>query len=117
MWLMLQQDEPDDYVLATGKRHSVRSFVEKAFAETGVKIAWRGEGLNEKGIETGTNRVLVQIDPRYFRPTEVDVLQGDSSKARNKLGWTHKTDLAALCAEMVREDLASVAKEKRRNVE
>ena len=117
MWLMLQQDEPDDYVLATGKRHSVRSFVEKAFLETGVKLTWRGEGLNEKGIETGSDRVLVEIDPRYFRPTEVDVLQGDSSKARKKLGWTHKTDLTALCAEMVREDLVAVAKEKRRNAE
>jgi len=117
MWLMLQQDEPDDYVLATGKRHSVRSFVEKAFLETGVKLTWRGDGLNEKGIETGSDRVLVEIDPRYFRPTEVDVLQGDSSKARKKLGWTHKTDLTALCAEMVREDLVAVAKEKRRNAE
>ena len=117
MWLMMQQDKPDDYVLATGKRHSVRSFVEKAFAETGVKIDWRGEGLSEKGLEAGTGRVLVEIDPRYFRPTEVDVLQGDASKARKKLGWTHKTDLAALCAEMVREDLVSVAEEKRRNAE
>jgi GDPmannose 4,6-dehydratase len=117
MWLMLQQDEPDDYVLATGKRHSVRYFVEKAFAETGVKIVWRGNGPNEKGLEAGTERVLVEIDPRYFRPTEVDVLQGDASKARSKLGWTHETDIDALCAEMVREDLAAVAKEQRRNVE
>ena len=117
MWLMLQQQEPDDYVLATGKRHSVRSFVEKAFAETGIELAWRGKGLNEKGIETDTDRVLVEIDPRYFRPTEVDVLQGDSSKAQKKLGWTHKTDLATLCAEMVREDLVAVAEEKRRNAE
>jgi GDPmannose 4,6-dehydratase len=117
MWLMLQQEQPDDYVLATGKRHSVRSFVEKAFAEIGVKLVWRGEGLSEKGIEPGTDRVLVQIDPRYFRPTEVDVLQGDSSKAQKKLGWIHKTDLAALCSEMVREDLVAVAEEKRRNAE
>jgi GDPmannose 4,6-dehydratase len=117
MWLMLQQDEPDDYVLATGKRHSVRSFVEKAFAEIGVALLWRGEGVSEKGTDSGTGRVLVEIDPRYFRPTEVDVLQGDSSKARKKLGWTHKTDLAALCSEMVREDLVAVAEERRRNAE
>ena len=117
MWLMLQQERPDDYVLATGKRHSVRFFVEKAFAETGIDIVWRGEGLNEKGLEGGTNRVLVEVDPRYFRPTEVDVLQGDPSKARHKLGWTHKTDLETLCAEMVREDLRAVAEEKRRNAE
>lgn len=117
MWLMLQQAEPDDYVLATGKRHSVRSFVERAFAETGVAIAWQGEGLNEKGVEAGTKRSLVEIDPRYFRPTEVDVLQGDASKARKKLGWTHKTDFESLCAEMVREDLIAVAEEKRRNAE
>src|SRR4029079_2252792 len=113
MWLMLQQPEPDDYVLATGKRYSVRTFVEKAFAETGVKIVWHGSGTREKGIEAGTKRVLVEIDPRYFRPTEVDVLQGDPSKAQKKLGWTHTTDIDELCAEMVREDLVNVAREKR----
>ena len=88
MWLMLQQDEPDDYVLATGKRHSVRTFVEKAFAEIGTEIEWEGEGLHEKGVEKGTAKVLVEVDPRYFRPTEVDLLLGDPSKAREKLGWT-----------------------------
>ena len=117
MWLMLQQPEPDDYVLATGKRHSVRYFVGRAFAEAGITIAWRGEGLSEKGVEAGTDRILVEIDPRYFRPTEVDLLHGDPTKARQKLGWTHATDLDQLCAEMVREDLATVAKEKRRNAE
>jgi GDPmannose 4,6-dehydratase len=117
MWLMLQQAEPDDYVLATGQRHSVRSFVEKAFKETGVAIEWQGSGMSEKGLEAGTKRILVEIDPRYFRPTEVDVLQGDPSKAQRKLGWTHTTDLDALCAEMVRADLAAVAEEKRRNAE
>lgn len=117
MWLMLQQDEPDDYVLATGKRVAVRTFVEKAFAETGVRLDWRGSGLQEKGFDAGSKRVLVEIDPRYFRPTEVDVLQGDASKAQRKLGWTHKTDIDGLCAEMVREDLVAVAKEKRRNAE
>jgi GDPmannose 4,6-dehydratase len=117
MWLMLQQPEPDDYVLATGKRHTVRYFVEKAFAETGVEIAWQGKGLHEKGVEAGTKRVLVEIDPRYFRPTEVDLLQGDPSKARKKLGWTHTIGIDDLCAEMVREDLVNVAREKRRNAE
>ena len=93
---MLQQERAGR--LRPGHRqdaHSVREFVEKAFAETGVKLRWQGEGLSEKGFETGTDRVLVEIDPRYFRPTEVDVLLGDASKARKKLGWTHKTDLAA----------------------
>ena len=113
MWLMLQQEEPDDYVLATGIRHSVRSFVEKAFAEIGVQLQWEGQGLAERGLEVGTGRVLVEVDPRYFRPTEVDVLQGDPSKARKKLGWAHQTSLDALCAEMVRQDLVMLAKEKR----
>jgi GDPmannose 4,6-dehydratase len=112
MWLMLQQREPDDYVLATGTGHTVREFVERAFAEAGMEIVWEGGGLSEKGVEAGTGRVLVQIDPRYFRPTEVDALVGDASKARQKLGWTHETDLDALCAEMVREDLAAVAEER-----
>jgi GDPmannose 4,6-dehydratase len=113
MWLMLQQEEPDDYALATGIRHSVRSFVEKAFAEIGVHLQWEGQGLAERGLEVGTGRVLVEIDPRYFRPTEVDVLQGDPSKAQKKLGWAHQTSLDALCAEMVRQDLVMLAKEKR----
>jgi GDPmannose 4,6-dehydratase len=117
MWMMLQQDEPDDYVLSTGQSHSVRSFVEKAFAASGTEIAWDGEDLNEKGVDPTTGRVLVEIDPRYFRPTEVDALRGDPAKARRKLGWTHKTDLDALCAEMVQEDLQSIAKEGRRNGE
>jgi GDPmannose 4,6-dehydratase len=116
MWLMVQQDEPDDYVLATGKGHTVRAFVEKAFAEVGMEIVWRGKGLGEKGIEAGTGRVLVEIDQRYFRPTEVDVLVGDASKAHSRLGWTHETDFDTLCAEMVREDLIAVAEERRRDV-
>ncbi len=117
MWLMLQQDAPDDYVLATGKAHSVRAFVEKAFAEAGMQIAWEGEGVSERGVDTETGRVLVEIDPRYFRPTEVDALLGDPSKAHEKLGWTHDADLDALCAEMVREDLVTVAEEGRRSAE
>ena len=115
MWLMLQQPEPDDYVLATGERHSVRTFVEKAFRQTGIEIAWNGKGVGEKGIDASTGRVLVEVDPRYFRPTEVDILVGDPSKAREKLGWKHETNLDALCAEMVREDMAAIADGKARD--
>ena len=89
MWLMLQQPEPDDYVLATGETHTVREFVERAFAEVGTKIEWRGTGVAEKGYDGGGN-VIVEIDPRYFRPTEVDLLIGDPSKAHKHLGWHHK---------------------------
>ncbi len=105
MWLMLQQDEPDDYVLATGETTPVRSFVEWAFAEIGIDIDWRGRGVDEKGYERGTGRCLVEIDPRYFRPTEVDLLVGDASKAHQKLGWRHTRTARDLAREMVREDL------------
>ncbi len=117
MWLMLQQDEPDDYVFATGVTTSVRAFVEWAFAETGVTLAWRGEGVEEKGFDAATGRCLVEIDPRYFRPTEVELLIGDSAKAYEKLGWKHETSAKALCTEMVREDLKIVFDEKRRDVD
>src|SRR5215471_11870726 len=90
MWLMLQQSEPDDYVLATGEVHSVRQFVEKAFACTGRKIVWQGKGESERGIESSTGRVLVEVDPRYFRLNEVSYLVGDATKARRKLGWKHR---------------------------
>jgi GDPmannose 4,6-dehydratase len=109
MWLMLQQSEPDDYVLATGVSRSVRRFVEKAFAEIGVALEWRGTGFEEKGLCAATGRVLVEIDPRYFRPTEVDRLVGDPTKARKKLGWSHETDFDALVREMVCEDLKVMA--------
>jgi GDPmannose 4,6-dehydratase len=116
MWLMLQQDAPDDYVLATGETHSVREFVEKAFAHVGRPIEWRGSGREEKGLEAGTGRVLVEIDARYFRPTEVDFLWGDPSKARAKLGWSHKVSFDALVREMVDCDLETVRRESvRRN--
>ncbi len=108
MWLMLQQDEADDYVLATGEMHSVREFVEHAFAHVGRTIAWRGTGLDEVGYEPKTGRELVKVDPRYFRPTEVDQLLGDPSKAKAKLGWQAKTKFRELVAEMVASDLASV---------
>jgi GDPmannose 4,6-dehydratase len=105
MWLMLQQPQPDDYVLATGEAHTVREFVEKAFACTGRKIMWEGKGKSERGIEAGTGRVLVEVDPRYFRPNEVDYLVGDASKARRKLGWKHRVTFEQLVEQMVQEDL------------
>lgn len=109
MWLMLQQETADDYVLATGETHTVRSFVEKAFAEVGTTIEWSGVGVEEKGRCSRTGDVLVQVDPRYFRPTEVEILIGDPSKAKAKLGWSHETKLDALVAEMVAADLKIMA--------
>jgi len=111
MWRILQQDEGDDYVLATGETHTVRSFVEKAFAETGRPIAWEGVGVEEVGRCADTGDVLIRVDPRYFRPTEVDLLIGDPTKAREKLGWRHAVDLDGLVREMVASDLAVVAAE------
>jgi GDPmannose 4,6-dehydratase len=116
MWRILQQDVPDDYVLATGETHSVREFVEKAFAHVGRRIEWHGSGCEERGLEAGTGRTLVEIDSRYFRPTEVDFLCGDPSKARAKLGWSHKVSFDALVREMVDSDLETVRRESvRRN--
>src|SRR5713226_4712859 len=109
MWMILQQDKPDDYVLATGESHSVREFVEKAFAHIGRTIVWRGTGPDEKGVDTTTGQVLVEIDARYFRPTEVDFLLGDPSKARAKLGWRHKTSFDQLVKDMVDADIVAVA--------
>ncbi|MBW0152530.1 MAG: GDP-mannose 4,6-dehydratase [Phenylobacterium sp.] len=117
MWMMLQQDEPDDYVLATGETTVVRDFVTEAFAQTDVTLRWEGEGVNERGLCAETGRVYVEIDPRYFRPTEVDLLIGNPAKAKTKLGWTHETKWQQLCAEMVASDLITVAKEQRRNAE
>jgi GDPmannose 4,6-dehydratase len=114
MWMILQQNEPDDYVLATGERHSVREFVEKAFACVGRSIEWRGSGIDEKGIESGSGQVLVEVDARYFRPTEVDLLVGDPSKAQQRLGWRHKTSFDAMVKEMVAADLAAVRRETER---
>ncbi len=108
MWLMLQQDRPDDYVLATGEARSVREFVELAFAEVGRKIVWRGEGADETGVDAASGQALVRIDPRYFRPTEVDRLLGDASKARRVFGWQHRTGFEKLVQEMVGEDLRAV---------
>ncbi|MBY3102134.1 GDP-mannose 4,6-dehydratase [Rhizobium laguerreae] len=105
MWRMLQQDTPDDYVLATGETTSVRQFVEWAFADVGIALEWKGSGVDEKGHDTASGACLVEIDRRYFRPTEVDLLLGDPTKARQKLGWHHTTPVRELVAEMVREDV------------
>jgi GDPmannose 4,6-dehydratase len=108
MWMMLQQPEPGDYVLATGETHSVREFVEKAFAVAGRRIEWSGEGADEVGRDARTGAVLVAIDPRYFRPTEVDILLGDASKAKRVLGWSHRTGFDDLVREMVEADLRAI---------
>lgn len=114
MWRIVQQDESDDYVLATGETHSVRSFVECAFAEIGRSIEWQGSGVDEKGLDAKSGAVLVEIDPRYFRPTEVELLLGDPTKAREKLGWSHTTAFADMVKEMVAEDLKLLRSENRR---
>ena len=111
MWLMLQQEQPDDYVLATGVTTTVRQFVEWAFEDAGFQLRWDGEGVDEKGYDAKTGRCLVEIDPRYFRPTEVDLLIGDPGKARQKLGWSHETSVRELAREMVREDLKAMLNE------
>lgn len=112
MWRMLQQNEPEDFVLSTNRKISVRRFAELAFAEAGITVGWKGSGVNEIGIDKATGKTIVQIDPEYFRPTEVDLLIGDYSKAKQKLGWEPKHTVEELCAEMVRADLAVFEKEK-----
>ncbi len=114
MWRIVQADQPEDYVLATGRSHSVRSFVDAAFAEVGTTIDWRGKGVEEKGYCTATGKVLVEVDARYFRPTEVELLIGDASKAKQQLGWEAQTSLEDMVAEMVASDLALVAEERAR---
>jgi GDPmannose 4,6-dehydratase len=105
MWLMLQQDKPDDYVIATGETHSVREFTELAFKGAGINIEWEGEGINEIGRDSDSRRVLVEVDPAFYRPTEVELLIGDSSKAREKLGWKTKVSFEELIKMMVKGDL------------
>jgi GDPmannose 4,6-dehydratase len=105
MWSILQQPKPDDYVLATGEAHTVREFIERAFAVVGRGVHWKGMGLDEVGLDTKTGEVLVEVDPRYFRPTEVDLLLGDASKARAVLGWKHRVGFDELVQEMVASDL------------
>lgn len=112
MWRILQQDKPDDFVLATGTTTSIRDFVTMTFKELGIAIEWQGTGLDEKGIDAANGKVIVEVDPQYFRPAEVDLLLGDATKAREKLGWEPKYDLDALCKEMVAFDLEAAKKEK-----
>ena len=114
MWRIVQQDVADDYVLATGETHSVREFVELAFAEVKRRIVWKGEGAEEVGIDAESGKVIVEIDPRYFRPTEVDLLLGNPGKAERVLGWKHTTTFPQLVAEMVASDLKAVALEESR---
>ncbi|MFM9977243.1 MAG: GDP-mannose 4,6-dehydratase [Sphingomonadaceae bacterium] len=113
MWLMLQQDVSDDYVLATGVTTRVRQFVEWAFEDVGIALVWQGEGASERGLCAATGRTLIEVDPRYFRPTEVELLIGDPSKAAAKLGWSHETPIRRLVTEMVAADLALVEQERR----
>lgn len=112
MWLMLQQEKPDDYVLATGKKITVRKFVELAFAEVSIEIKWQGKGVDEKGINSATGDIVVEVDPNYFRPTEVDLLIGDASKANKQLGWQPKCTLEQLVKEMVESDVKLFEKDK-----
>jgi GDPmannose 4,6-dehydratase len=111
-WLMLQQDQPADYVIATGLQHTVREFIELAAKAVGISIRWEGQGLDEKGIDADSGNELICIDPRYFRPTEVDTLLGDSTKARQQLGWAPKTTFSELVKEMVTMDLLEAEKDK-----
>ena len=111
-WLMLQQPQPEDFVIASGVQHSVREFVSAAAARLGMNIAWRGAGVDEQGEDTNTGRVVVRVDPRYFRPTEVDALLGDATKARTQLGWQPTTSFAALVSEMVDEDLTLARRDR-----
>ena len=111
MWLMMQQAQPDDYVLATGEMHSVRKFVELAFAKVGKQIEWKGNGVDEKGFDAATGKKLIVIDPRYFRPAEVEQLLGNPAKAKEKLGWSHKVSFEQLVHDMVESDLEVVAQE------
>ena len=112
MWRMLQAEKPEDFVLATGTTTTIRDFVTMTFRELGIELEWQGSGLDEKGIDKATGKTLVAVDPQFFRPAEVDLLLGDSTKARTKLGWTPKYDLSALAKEMVTEDLKLAKKEK-----
>ena len=108
---MLQQNRPDDYILATGESHTVREFVELAFREVGCQIEWQGSGLKEKGINKKTKKIMIEVDSRYFRPNEVEHLCGDPTKARQKLGWRHKINFTQLVKEMVKSDLSKVKQE------
>ena len=114
MWMILQHPQPGDYIFATGEAHSVREFIERAFAVVGRRVAWRGKGQDERGIDARTGEVLVEVDARYFRPTEVDVLVGDASRARTTLGWTHRVSFDQLVTEMVESDIELLGREHAR---
>ncbi|MBF9017756.1 MULTISPECIES: GDP-mannose 4,6-dehydratase [unclassified Oceanispirochaeta] len=111
MWMMMQQDTPDDYVVATGVKRTVRDFVNYSFIELGIELEWQGEGINEKGIDVATGKALVEVDPRYFRPAEVELLIGDPTKAKEKLGWVPEITLQELVSMMVQSDLKDAEKE------
>jgi len=111
-WLMLQQEKPEDFVIATGVQYSVRDFVDAAAGELGVTLRWQGSGVEEKGVDTKSGKVIVAVDPRYFRPTEVETLLGDPSKARERLGWQPRTSFADLVAEMVQADLRDAERDE-----
>lgn len=113
MWLMLQHDEPEDFIIATGEMHSVREFCTLAFAEAGIRLKWEGQGVNERGIDKLSGKVIVEVDPKYFRPTEVELLKGDPSKAKKLLGWNpKKTSFEELVKLMVKHDMKYVKKQK-----
>lgn len=111
MWRMLQQDKPEDFVLATGLTTTIRDFCNMAFKEVGIDIEWKGKGINEKGINKANGKVIIEVDPRYFRPTEVDLLLGNAAKARKRLGWVPNYDLTSLVKEMIKEDMKQAKKE------
>ncbi len=115
MWLMLQQSEPDDYVVATGETRSVRDFAEKVFARLDMPLEWQGEGVHEKAIDSKTGKIVIEVDANYFRPAEVELLLGDSTKAQTKMGWKPKTDLDELVAMMTDADFELAEREKRAN--
>ena len=110
-WLMLQQEEPEDFVIATGKQHSVKDVIETSARQLGISIRWEGKGVEEKGINEENNKIIVAVDPGYFRPTEVDNLLGDASKAKEKLGWEPRISFQQLISEMVIEDMKEAQKD------
>jgi GDPmannose 4,6-dehydratase len=111
-WRMLQQDKPDDFVIATGKQHSVKEFIERAGVAIDMNIIWRGDGMSEEGVDQATGKCIVKIDPRYFRPSEVETLLGDPTKAKDKLGWTPQTTFDELVSEMMREDMKAAQRDQ-----
>jgi len=111
-WLMLQQDKPDDYVIATGEQHSVREFVDLCAKELGIAVKWEGKGVDEKGINPANGKTIVAVDPGYFRPTEVETLLGDPSKAKKNLGWEPRISFHELVKEMVQTDLEEAKKDE-----